>query len=119
MSRAKIGILGAGFIAKVHVDNLKNDERVEIAGVGDLHLDKAKTLAKDAGTQTKAFSSLDELLESKLDAVYVTTPNTLHFEPVLKCLENNVNVFCEKPVATSFAGGRTNQRSQRQVKRNL
>ena len=33
MSRAKIGILGAGFIAKVHIGNLKNDERVEIAGV--------------------------------------------------------------------------------------
>ena len=49
MSRVKIGILGAGFIAKVHVGNLKNDERVEIAGVVDLYLDKAKTLAKDAG----------------------------------------------------------------------
>ena len=102
MSRAKIGILGAGFIAKVHVGNLKNDERVEIAGVVDLHLDKAKALAKDAGTQTKAFSSLDELFASEVDAVYVTTPNTLHVEPVLKCLENNVNVFCEKPMATSL-----------------
>jgi hypothetical protein len=29
MARVKIGILGAGFIAKVHIGNLKNDERVE------------------------------------------------------------------------------------------
>ncbi|MGA9576863.1 MAG: Gfo/Idh/MocA family oxidoreductase, partial [Terrimicrobiaceae bacterium] len=84
MPKARIGILGAGFIAKVHIGNLKNDERVEIAGVVDLFLDKAQTLAKEAGPQAKAFSSLDELFEHKVDAVYVTTPNTLHVEPVLK-----------------------------------
>ena len=102
MSKVKVGILGAGFIAKVHIGNLKNDERVEIAGVVDLYLDKAKTLAKEAGPQANAFTSLDELFTSKVDAVYVTTPNTLHVGPVLKCLENNVNVFCEKPMATSL-----------------
>src|SRR6201988_3457439 len=103
MSRVKIGILGAGFIAKVHIGNLKNDERVEISGVVDLYLDKDKALAKEAVPQANAFSSLDELFASGIDAVYVTTPNTLHVEPVLKCLENNVNVFCEKPMATSLA----------------
>ena len=86
----------------MHIGNLKNDERTEIAAVVDLYLDKAKALAKEAGPQANAFSSLDELLASEVDAVYVTTPNTLHVEPVLKCLENNVNVFCEKPMATSL-----------------
>ena len=102
MSKVKIGILGAGFIAKVHIGNLKNDERTEIAAVADLYLDKAKALAKEAGPETNAFNSLDELLANEVDAVYVTTPNTLHVEPVLKCLQNNVNVFCEKPMATSL-----------------
>ena len=82
MSRVKIGILGAGLIAKVHIGNLKNDERVEIAGVVDLFLDKAQTLAKEAGPQASAFSSLDELFEREVGAVYVTTPNTLHVERI-------------------------------------
>jgi len=43
MSKVKIGILGAGFIAKVHVDNLKKDERVEVVGVVDLYSEKSKT----------------------------------------------------------------------------
>jgi len=103
MSRVRIGILGAGFIAKVHIANLNNDERVEIAGVVDLYLDKAQMLAKEAGPQASAFGSLEELLELGVDAVYVTTPNTLHVEPVLKCLENNVHVFSEKPMATSLS----------------
>lgn len=102
MSKVKIGILGAGFIAKVHVDNLKKDERVEVVGVVDLYLEKAQTLAKEAGLQAKAFGSLEELRAFGVDAVYVTTPNTLHVEPVLKCLEGNLHVFSEKPMATSL-----------------
>ena len=74
MSKIKIGILGAGFIAKVHVDNLKKDERVEVVGVVDLYLEKAQTLAKEAGPQAKAFGSLEELRALGVDAVYVTTP---------------------------------------------
>jgi myo-inositol 2-dehydrogenase/D-chiro-inositol 1-dehydrogenase len=102
MSRVKIGILGAGFIAKVHIGNLKNDERVQIAGVVDLYLDKAKTLAKEAGPDASGFGSLADLFDAGVNAVYVTTPNTLHVEPVLECLENNVHVFSEKPMATSL-----------------
>jgi myo-inositol 2-dehydrogenase / D-chiro-inositol 1-dehydrogenase len=103
MSKIKIGILGAGFIAKVHGDNLKKDERVEIVGVVDLYLEKAQILAKEAGPQAKAFGSLEELRALGVDAVYVTTPNTLHVEPVLKCLESNLHVFSEKPMATSLS----------------
>ena len=33
VSKVKVGILGAGFIAKVHIGNLKNDAGVEVAGV--------------------------------------------------------------------------------------
>jgi myo-inositol 2-dehydrogenase / D-chiro-inositol 1-dehydrogenase len=73
MSKVKIGILGAGFIAKVHVDNLKKDERVEVVGVVDLYLEKAQALAKEAGPQAKAFGSLEELRTFGVDAVYVTT----------------------------------------------
>lgn len=102
MAKVKIGILGAGFIAKVHLTNLKNDDRVEVIGVADMYLDKAENLAKEAGPQAKAFRSLQELLELGVDALYVTTPNTIHVEPVLTCLENGVHVFSEKPMATSL-----------------
>lgn len=95
--------MGAGFIAKVHVDNLKKDERVEVVGVVDLYLEKAQTLAKEAGPQAKAFCSLEELRTIGVDAVYVTTPNTLHVEPVLKCLESDLHVFSEKAMATSLS----------------
>jgi myo-inositol 2-dehydrogenase / D-chiro-inositol 1-dehydrogenase len=102
MGQVKVGILGAGGIAKVHTSILKKDERVEIVGVADIAKERAEELAKETGN-AKAVRSLEELFELGVNAVYVTTPNTLHAEPVLKCLQNNIHVFSEKPMATSLA----------------
>ena len=38
-----------------------------------------------------------------MDAVIVATPNYLHKEPVLEAARNHKNVFCEKPIALSYA----------------
>ncbi|RAK16881.1 myo-inositol 2-dehydrogenase/D-chiro-inositol 1-dehydrogenase [Anoxybacillus vitaminiphilus] len=101
MSQVKVGILGAGGIAKVHTSILKKDKRVEIIGVADISEERAVALANEIG-EAKAVRSLEDLFELGVDAVYVTTPNTLHVEPVLKCLQNNIHVFSEKPMATSL-----------------
>lgn len=103
MPKVKVGILGAGFIAKMHTSILKRDERVEIVGVADISAERAEALAGEAGARAKAVTTLEDLFELGVDAVYVTTPNTFHVEPVLSCLANNVNVFCEKPMATSLS----------------
>lgn len=102
MNKVKVGILGAGGIAKVHVGNLLEDERVEITAIGDIFQNKAEVLAHTVGLDVKIVETIDDLLKSGVDAVYVTTPNTTHVEPVLTCLENNIHVFCEKPMATSL-----------------
>ncbi|MFC7440301.1 Gfo/Idh/MocA family protein [Laceyella putida] len=102
MSEVKVGILGAGGIAKVHTSILKKDERVEIVGVADISEERATAMAKEAGN-AKAVRSVEDLFDLGVHAVYVTTPNTLHVEPVLKCLQNDIHVFSEKPMATSLA----------------
>ena len=102
MAEVKIGILGAGGIAKIHTSNLISDSRVKIVGIADIAPDRAAALADEVG-DAKPVQQLEELFELGVDAVYVTTPNTLHVEPVLKCLDNDVHVFSEKPMATSLA----------------
>lgn len=101
MSKVEVGILGAGGIAKVHAAILKKDDRVAITGIGDIFEEKAKLLADEVGN-AKVVKSVEDLFDLGVDAVYVTTPNTLHVEPVIKCLENNTHVFSEKPMATSL-----------------
>ena len=49
---------------------------------------------------------MEDLLNENPTAVYVTTPNARHVEPVLGALEAGVHVFSEKPMATSLAEAR-------------
>ena len=99
---ARVGILGAGFIGRIHARNLVRDRRVELVGVADVAPDAASRLAGEVGT--RALASLDQLLDAGVDAVYVCTPNAHHVEPVVTALAAGVHVFSEKPMATSLDG---------------
>ena len=96
-----IGIIGCGYMGGVHARNLGNDPRVKLVGVADVAASRAADLARSSGAQ--AFASAAELLAAGVDAVYVTTPNTLHTEAVLQALASGAHVFSEKPMATQFA----------------
>jgi len=98
----KVGILGAGFIGRIHALNLSRDDRVTLVGVADTVPVAAARLAAEVGT--KSLPGLAGLLDAGVDAVFVATPNTHHVEPVVQALEHGVHVFSEKPMATSLAG---------------
>jgi myo-inositol 2-dehydrogenase / D-chiro-inositol 1-dehydrogenase len=96
----KVGIVGAGGMGASHARNLSADPRVQISAIADMLPAKAEALASETGA--RACGSVEALLDSGVDAVYVTTPNTQHAPAVLAALARNVHVFCEKPMATSL-----------------
>ena len=103
MTKIRIGIIGAGYIAGVHASVLARDERVQISAVHDIVSDRAETLARSHGA-TAVDGSL-ELLE-KSDAVFITTPNTKHVPLAIAAIETGKHVFCEKPLATNILDAR-------------
>lgn len=96
----KVGVLGAGFIGRVHAQNLKRDARVELVGVADVDEPAAARLAGEMGT--RAFQGLSTLIDAGAEAVYVCTPNVHRVEPVVEALRAGLHVFSEKPMATSL-----------------
>ena len=92
----KIGFAGCGYIAGVHMTNLKRDQRVEITCTYD---------PDPSRTGAIGVKDFDQLL-SPLDAVYVTAPNTLHAELARKAIAAGQHVFCEKPMATTLDAAR-------------
>ncbi len=100
MTKIKVGIIGAGYIAGVHASVLARDERVQITAVHDVVPEAAERLA--LAHNCTAVGTPIELLE-RCDAVFITTPNTKHVSLAMAAVEIGKHVFCEKPLATNVA----------------
>jgi myo-inositol 2-dehydrogenase/D-chiro-inositol 1-dehydrogenase len=109
----KVGILGAGFIGRIHAHCLKRDARVDLVGVADVVPAAAQRLAAECGAA--ALDGLPALIDAGARAVFVCTPNSMHVEPVVTALEAGLHVFSEKPMATSLDGARTIREAARRA----
>lgn len=92
----KIGIMGAGNIARNMAYTVNNLDEVELYAIGSRSKDKAVDFAKEFGA-SKAYSSYEELaMDESIDIVYIATPHSRHYEDCMLCLESGRNVLCEK-----------------------
>ena len=93
----RVGVLGAGFIARFHAFMLGlADAGSEIVAVYDPEPDKAKAFAEAHGGS--AVDSEDAAIEAA-DAVFICTWTSEHARLVDKVVAAGKPVFCEKPLA--------------------
>jgi predicted dehydrogenase len=111
----KIGIVGFGFMGRMHFRcwSRRRDSRIVAicdrnpAVHADLqghigNIDGAAGHVDLAGIQF--FDTLDEMLRSTdLDAISLTVPTHLHAECAVKVLARGIHVLCEKPMALAVA----------------
>lgn len=93
------GIIATGNIAEKFAKtiNAMSDEYQRLLAVGSRNLEKAEEFAKKFGVE-RFYGSYEELANDKeIDAVYIATPNNLHFENTMLCLNAGKHVLCEKP----------------------
>jgi len=96
----KFGIIGCGRISHRFMQGLKQ--------VADASLTAAWSRRAESITQFvdqyggKACSSLDELLASDIDAVYIATLPDSHAEYSIAALNAGKHVLCEKPAAVNL-----------------
>lgn len=97
----KWGILATGNIAGKFAQIVgKMEEEEQVVAVGSRSLERGKEFAEKYEISTY-YASYEELLaDRQVEAVYVATPNRLHFEDCKKCLEAGKHVLCEKPLTT-------------------
>lgn len=103
MDVLRIGLLGAGGIARTHAESLRAIDGVRVVGVLDPARDRAEALAADH--DAVVVDDLGELLD-RIDAVYVCSPPTFHREHVEAAAAAGVHVYCEKPIGTTLDDGR-------------
>lgn len=99
----RVGMIGAGGIARTHAGYLGAMEEVRVAAVIDPVADRAAALAGDCGA--RVYDRLDTLLDD-VDAVYVCSPPMAHREQVEAAAAAGKHVYLEKPIATTLEEGR-------------
>jgi predicted dehydrogenase len=99
MSKLRIGFIGVGGIATGrHIPAfLELTNNVEIIGVSDVNVDRAKEVAAMFGIP-RVFRHYKEMF-SVVDAVVICTPNKFHADISVDALDAGLHVFCEKPMA--------------------
>ncbi|UVC17444.1 Gfo/Idh/MocA family protein [Mesorhizobium onobrychidis] len=102
----KWGLIGASTIARQFMINaIRAQPNSEITAVMSSSPERATSYAKENGILL-AVSTLDELLGSDIDAVYISTTNELHLEQALAAIRAGKHVLCEKPLALTSADAR-------------
>jgi predicted dehydrogenase len=94
----KFGLIGAGGIAQAYAQAFGKTPTAQLIAVADVRVDAAKALAEGLGAEH--YPSYEAMISSEqLDAVIICTPPTTHLEISTYCLENGINVLCEKPLS--------------------
>jgi len=90
----KAGIIGFGYMGHFHL-NKSREVGIQVVAAYDIKQEKLDD-AKAEGLEP--YSSLEKFLKQDLDLVFVCTPNDVHAELCIACLNAGKNVMCEKPV---------------------
>lgn len=116
MEKMNWAILGPGTIAK---DFAKAIEEVNghVYAVGSRTKERAEQFAKEFKV-VKTYGSYDEMLgDESVDIVYIATPHCNHYEYIVKSLQNNKHVLCEKAITVN--GNQLKEIMELAQKRNL
>jgi len=107
----KVGIVGLGFMGKMHFRCYKALKNVKITAICDIDEKKFKETSGTAGNISGTekpldfsgisfYTNFDKMLkEADIDAVSITLPTYLHAKFTIKAIKAGLNVLCEKPMA--------------------
>ena len=119
MNKLRIGIIGIGFMGKMHFDVYRSMKNAEVAAMSDPDPKKRAGDWSAVGGNIGAKGSkgvkldgiamhekADDLIaDETVDAVDITAPTFLHEKLILKALKAGKPVICEKPMAVNSAEG--------------
>lgn len=93
-----IGIIGLGWMGNIHCRLSQKIEDCQLVAGCDLNRDRVQNAEKDY--QIKGYTDYKKMLkETDINAVYVVTPASFHYQIAKDALETGKHVLCEKPLA--------------------
>ena len=106
-----IGGGGGGFIVQPHQKAIFFDgTRRVTAGALDPTPEESMKDAENWAYPITGYGSYKEMIETeakkplgeRIDYALIVTPNNVHFDPAMRCIEAGIPVFCEKPLTVTL-----------------
>lgn len=109
MRQLRIGIVGAGWMGKVHAMSYRTarsafgPEPAEpvLAAVADLDLPMAERAAREFGAERAVADWREIVDDASIDIIDICTPNDMHFDVAMAAMQAGKHVYCEKPLANT------------------
>jgi len=104
MGKVRVGLVGYGFAAELHMPGFQRlgPERCEVVGVCGRSKERAQGFAERHGIP-RAFESMGEMLASvEVEAVDLAVPNHLHTRFVIEAAQAGKHIICEKHLTGYF-----------------
>ncbi|EEA7572586.1 Gfo/Idh/MocA family oxidoreductase [Listeria monocytogenes] len=99
----KLGIMGTNWITDSFIEGAINSGEWNLTAVYSRTEEKARAFGEKYGELTY-FTDIEEMGKSDaLDAVYIASPNALHYQHAVSLLKNKKHVIVEKPIFSTVA----------------
>lgn len=100
--KIRVGILGCANIARRSLAPAFHAHGAyDLVAIASRDMTKAEAFAKGYKARPCLYENL--ITAKDIDLIYCPLPTGLHYEYVLRCLQNGKHVLCEKSLATSYA----------------
>ncbi|QBN19501.1 Gfo/Idh/MocA family protein [Flavobacterium nackdongense] len=109
MKKLRLGIVGTGFITDYHYQAFRKNRNADIRGMCHTYQrnhpqykqKQESLIEKCKGLEMRAYSDFDELVsDPHIDALIISSINSLHFEQIVAAINNRKHVLADKPVVT-------------------
>ncbi|MFP5385165.1 MAG: Gfo/Idh/MocA family protein [Bacteriovoracia bacterium] len=102
MKKVRVAVLGYGHLGKWHCQKVEaHSEFTEFVAIVE-KFPAGQEAARTNHPGVKIVNDIKDVIND-IDAAFVVTPTSTHFELVKFLLENNKHVFCEKPLCSNDA----------------
>jgi predicted dehydrogenase len=99
MKKTKVGVIGTGFMGRVHIESLRRIGGIEVVGLAGSSQEKARAFADEVGVDEATGDYRKLLANPEIEAIHICSPNSTHYEMTMESLKAGKHVLCEKPLA--------------------
>jgi UDP-N-acetylglucosamine 3-dehydrogenase len=101
MKKLKVGVIGAGKVAELHLLGYEQIDNVEVVACADINKARLQHIGGKWGL--RCYENFEDMLkQEKLDIACICSPASTHRKITTKCAEYGLSILCEKPIAITL-----------------